>query len=56
MEEVPESLELLLECLLTFVVLDIHQELVDDAAETPDVRSLIITFFDERDFWRSVPS
>jgi hypothetical protein len=56
LEEVAETLELLLELTLALVVLYVHQKLVDDAAETPDVRSLVITFLYQSDFWSSVPS
>jgi hypothetical protein len=56
LEEVTEPLELLLERLMALVVLDIHQELVDDAAEAPDVRSLVIAFLHESDFGGSIPS
>jgi hypothetical protein len=56
LEQIAEPLELLFERLMALVVLYIHQELVNDAAETPDVRSLVIAFLHESDFGGSIPS
>jgi hypothetical protein len=37
-------------------LLDILQELVDDAAEAPNVRCLIVLFLDQGNLWGSIPS
>ena len=55
LKQVTNPMELLPELLFALVVQDIHQQLVDNATEAPEVGSLVVGLLDQGDLRSPVP-